>query len=67
MKLIFKKFAGQSLISWIFQLALIWVAWQVASKSMPNNLTTIFIAAGLLLAIYISFSLDKKYNQSESK
>ncbi|OFA13252.1 hypothetical protein LASUN_02510 [Lentilactobacillus sunkii] len=60
MKLFTKKFSGQSILSWIFQLALIYVAWQVSTHAMANNMTTITIAAVLLLAIYWSFSLDRR-------
>ncbi|MGF2385278.1 hypothetical protein [Lentilactobacillus otakiensis] len=60
MKFFTKRFAGQSILSWAFQLALIYVAWQVSTKAMPNNITTITVAAVLLLAIYWSFSLDQR-------
>ncbi|GAD17743.1 hypothetical protein ABC628_01110 [Lentilactobacillus otakiensis] len=60
MKFFTKKLAGQSILSWVFQLALIYVAWQVSTNAMPNNITTITIAAVLLLAIYWSFSLDRR-------
>lgn len=65
MKLFTKKFAGQSLLSWVFQLALIYVAWQVSTHAMPNNMTTITIAAVLLLAIYWSFSLDRRRDKNK--
>lgn len=60
-----KKFAGQSIISWFFQIILIWVAWAVHDGTLPNNVTTITFAAVILLAIYWSFSLDRKRNNDK--
>ncbi|EHM00438.1 hypothetical protein FEZ41_00570 [Lentilactobacillus parafarraginis] len=60
-----KKFAGQSILSWVFQIILIWIAWGVHDGSLPKNVTTITFAAVVLLLIYWSFSLDRKRSNSK--
>lgn len=47
MKLFTKHFAGQSIVSWVLQIILIWIAWAVKSGQIANNLTTIF-GAGIV-------------------
>ena len=63
MNLFTKHFAGQSIVSWVLQIILIWIAWAVKSHQIPNNLTTIFGAGVVLLLTYISFSLDRRGNR----
>lgn len=55
-----KLYAGQSIISWILQLIFIYLAWQVADRQIPNNLTTIGGAAVLLVLCYLSLARDGK-------
>ncbi|GEP23941.1 MAG: hypothetical protein ABF679_03905 [Lentilactobacillus diolivorans] len=67
MKYLAKPIAGQSILSWVFQVALIVLAWKVADHTLANNLTTITIAAVLLIAIYLSINLDRKMRRREEK
>lgn len=60
MRFFTKIFAGQSLISWILQIIFIYLAWQIAGHQIPNDLTTIFGAAILVILIYISLAHDGK-------
>ncbi|MFC6289973.1 hypothetical protein [Levilactobacillus angrenensis] len=60
MKILTRMFAGQSLISWGLQLILIYLAWQVSSQRLPNNLWTISGVAVLLVLIYVSLANDGK-------
>jgi len=60
LKFMTKMFAGQSLISWILQLILIYLAWQVADHHIENNLWTIAGAGVILLLTYMSLSHDSK-------
>ena len=63
MRFLTKMFAGQSLISWIFQITLIYVAWMVAEHRLENNLMTITGVAVLLICTYISLANDRKHHQ----
>ncbi|GHP14236.1 hypothetical protein YK48G_16610 [Lentilactobacillus fungorum] len=65
MKFLRTRFAGQSILSWFFQIILIVIAWRVSTHQMPNNITTITITAVILLLIYWSFSLDRKKDKSK--
>ncbi len=65
MNILTKHFAGQSLVSWFFQIVLIWIAWSVHDGTLPNNVTTITAAAIVLLLIYVSFAFDRKSAKKE--
>lgn len=65
MKLFTKHFAGQSIVSWVLQIILIWIAWAVKSGQIANNPTTIFGAGFVLVLIYVSFSLDRRGNRGK--
>lgn len=65
MKLFTKHFAGQSIVSWVLQIILIWIAWAVKSGQIANNMTTIFGAGFVLVLIYVSFSLDRRGNRGK--
>lgn len=60
MKFLTRLVAGQSIISWILQLMLIYLAWMVSDHKINNNLSTIFGAAILLILTYASLSHDSK-------
>lgn len=63
LKFMSKMFAGQSLTSWILQIILIYLAWQVAEQHIENNLWTIAGAGIVLLLTYMSLSHDSKQRQ----
>ncbi|WP_283678348.1 hypothetical protein [Lentilactobacillus sp. Marseille-Q4993] len=65
MKFFTFKLAGQPILAWVFQLALIMVAWKVADHQMANNGTTILIAGFLVLAIFVSFAIARKFDGSK--
>jgi positive regulator of sigma E activity len=65
MKIFTKIFAGQSLISWVLQLIMIYLAWGVADHRIQNNLTTIFGAAILILLTYLSLAMDSRHRNED--
>ncbi|HAT53839.1 MAG TPA: hypothetical protein DCW31_01055 [Lactobacillus sp.] len=60
MKLLSFHFAGQSILSWGLQIALIIVAWLVYDRQIPNNLITIISVMGLMGLTYMSLAKDAK-------
>lgn len=62
MNVLTKHFAGQSILSWFFQLLLISLAWLVADNLLQNNAVTILGAGILTVLIYVSFALDNRHH-----
>ncbi|ARN89557.1 hypothetical protein AZI09_02870 [Levilactobacillus brevis] len=60
MNILTKHFAGQSILSWIFQILLLGLAWLVTKQQIQNNMVTILSAVTLTVLIYISFAFDNR-------
>lgn len=60
MKIFNRMYAGQSIISWVLQVILIYLAWKVADHQIPNNIVTIIGATILMIIIYMSLARDGK-------
>ncbi|AEB06612.1 solute carrier family 44, member 2 [Coriobacterium glomerans PW2] len=61
LKCLFKPVGGQSCVSWLLQIALLGVVWAVYEKMIPLGATTLLGAAALVIAIYASFALTKRF------
>ncbi|ERL63887.1 hypothetical protein [Schleiferilactobacillus shenzhenensis] len=66
MKILIKPIGGQSPISWLLQIGLLALIWAVYKKTLPRDTTTILIAGALIIAIYLSFAVTKKFAERDS-
>ncbi|KRM27362.1 hypothetical protein LH991_03180 [Schleiferilactobacillus harbinensis] len=64
MKVLFKPVGGQSPVAWLLQIGLLAVVWAVFKKTMTHT-TALLIAAVLIIVLFGSFALTKRFEEKE--
>ncbi|OAA94440.1 hypothetical protein [Clostridium coskatii] len=63
MKVLMKVWGGQPILSWLFQIALGYLAFLVSRNKIANNTNTIIIAGTLVILIFLSLSIGSKHKK----